>query len=64
MKTKKPHKNSPSKDKRFLNALDRVIDFHANNHNDPHGVSRAVMVAVLEVRDAFAASRSWGRKTA
>lgn len=63
MKKKKTPATSPAKDLRFLKALDRIIDWHASNTNDPYGISNAVMVAVLEVRDAFADSRSWARKT-
>lgn len=39
----------------FLNALDRAIEFHRSNENDPHNVSSAVIVAISEVRDAFKA---------
>lgn len=37
----------------FLGALDRAIEFHRTNMNDPHNVSAAVVAAVTEIRDAF-----------
>lgn len=39
----------------FIGALDRAIEFHRTNANDPHNVGNAVMVAIAEVRDAFKA---------
>lgn len=39
----------------FVGALDRAIEFHRNNTNDPHNIGTAVMVAITEVRDAFKA---------
>lgn len=39
----------------FLGALDRAIEFHRTNTNDPHNIGNAVMVAITEVRDAFKA---------
>jgi hypothetical protein len=39
----------------FLDALNRAIEFHRTNTNDPHNVGASVMVAVTEVRDAFKA---------
>jgi hypothetical protein len=39
----------------FLGAIDRAIEFHRTNTNDPHNVGTAVMVALSEVRDCFKA---------
>lgn len=39
----------------FLGALDRAIEFHRTNTNDPHNVGNAVVAALTEVRDAFKA---------
>lgn len=39
----------------FLYALERSIEFHRTNTNDPHNIGTAVMVALTEVRDAFKA---------
>lgn len=39
----------------FLGALDRAIEFHRTNTNDPHNIGTAVMTALTEVRDAFKA---------
>jgi hypothetical protein len=39
----------------FLFAMDRAIEFHRTNTNDPHNVGTAVMVALTEVRDCFKA---------
>ena len=39
----------------FVGALDRAIEFHRTNTNDPHNVGAAVMVALTEMRDAFKA---------
>jgi hypothetical protein len=39
----------------FVGALDRAIDFHRTNTNDPQNIGTAVMAALIEVRDAFKA---------
>lgn len=39
----------------FLGAIERAIDFHRTNPNDPHNVGAAVVAALTEVRDAFKA---------
>lgn len=45
-------------DAKFVNALDRSIDhYRAPGYPDPHGISLALWVALLEVRNAFAESR-------
>lgn len=38
-----------------LDALNRSVEFHRTNQNDPYNIGTAVMVAVSEVRDAFKA---------
>lgn len=40
-------------EKRFVAGLDKAIEFHKNNTNDPYGTSVAVITAMLEVRNAF-----------
>lgn len=55
---KKPSKKQTQEQSKaiaFIGALDRAIDFHRNNRNDPHNVGNAVIAALSEVRDAFKA---------
>lgn len=51
--------NPPTKDEKFLDRLDKAIEFHRNNPNDPHDIAAAVMVALTEVREAFAESHGF-----
>ena len=44
----------PSREEIFVARLDKAIKFHENNHNDPHGISVAVICALTEVRIAYA----------
>jgi hypothetical protein len=37
----------------FLAGLDRAIEFHRTNQNDPYGIGNAVMVALKEVKKAY-----------
>jgi hypothetical protein len=37
----------------FIAALNRAIEFHRTNQNDPHNIGVAVMVTLTEVRDAM-----------
>lgn len=39
--------------KKFVAGLDKAINFHKNNTNDPHGIGVAVRCALIEVRSAF-----------
>jgi hypothetical protein len=41
------------KDMMFIEELDKKIEFHRTNQNDPHSIGTAVMVALTEVRDAW-----------
>lgn len=47
--------------KSFLRGLDRAIDFHQNNANDPHGIGNAVLAALNEVRTAYEGAFGTGR---
>jgi len=51
MKTNYTH---PDDDVRFLEELDRTIEFYRTKNDDAHGINTAVMIAVLEIRNAFA----------
>ena len=44
----------PSKDDLFLNGLEKAINFHATNKNDPHNIGNAVMIALVETFNAYA----------
>lgn len=44
----------PTKEARFLAELEKAIQFHGLNPNDPHGISNAVICTLVEVRNAFA----------
>lgn len=44
----------PTNAARFCAKLSAAIEFHRTNQNDPHGIGNAVMVALTEVRTAFA----------
>jgi hypothetical protein len=37
----------------FIAALEKAIEFHRSNQNDPHEIGNAVMVVLIEVRDAY-----------
>ena len=52
-KIRKPRR---SKERAFLAALDRAIEFHRTNTDDPYGIDIAVVAALVEVRDAFKAA--------
>lgn len=52
----KTHKLRRSKEQAFLAELDKAIEFHRTNTNDPYGIAVAVMAALAEVRDAFKAA--------
>ncbi len=39
----------------FIHALNRAIEFHRTNTNDPHNIGNAVIAALIEVRDCFRA---------
>jgi hypothetical protein len=44
----------PTNPERFCAKLSAAIEFHRTNQNDPHGIGNAVMIALTEVRTAFA----------
>lgn len=44
---------APTRERRFIAALDRAINFHAENTNDPHNIGSAVICALNEVKEAF-----------
>lgn len=48
--------NPPSREEKFVAALDKSIAFHRSNPNDPHGVGNAVIASLSEVRSAFVAA--------
>ena len=54
MRLPKNTKKDPQVENRFIAGLDQAIKFHRTNPNDPHGISAAVVVAILEVRNAAA----------
>lgn len=39
----------------FLAAIERSIEFHRTNPDDPHNVGTAVVVALTEIRDCYKA---------
>lgn len=47
----------PTPDEKFIQKLDKAIEFHRTNQNDPYGLAPAVMCALTEVREALAESR-------
>jgi len=38
---------------KFCNNLDKAIEFHRLNQNDPHQVGNAAVLALCEVREMF-----------
>ena len=38
---------------KFCHNLDRSIEFHRQNQNDPHGVGNAAVLILSEVRELF-----------
>lgn len=48
------HYEPISREGKFVHALDKAIDFHRTNQNDPYGISNAVICALTETREAFA----------
>lgn len=43
-------------EQKFVDELDRAIDFHCTNPDDPYNLGPAVVSALLEVRNAFASA--------
>ncbi len=44
----------PSREEKFVANLDAAIKFHRENKNDPHGIANAVLLSLVETRNAFA----------
>ena len=42
-----------AKGEAFLAGIDRAVEFHRGNQNDPHGVGNAVIVALTEIQKAY-----------
>jgi len=53
-----PSVPSPDWHVQFITNLNKAIEFHRTNKNDPYNIGNSAIVALSETRDAFVAAVS------